>query len=277
MRRPAALPTVQGSLCLAALVLASVAQPAAGQGTAVVRVESRMSHPDVRFSFFGAAEGTLTPGEQLQASGLAPGRYTIGQPAPSPWLTLVAVDCDDQQSATPSTGSVGMRAANFHIDGGETVTCTFVYDGFEQFLIPEEGLPSGAGEITHPKPGIWEVTNWRGSMQCPGLVSRDLTGEDRNRGELFVRGDGQRLFGEAFEDDSEDVLVYRVPEIPGRYSGWVVDTFEGYTVTLHAVYQLLSDEWIVGYMAGDMAVESVFCRLYRPFEIRYREPPSSER
>jgi len=273
MSRPNTRTIRYATMFAAVLVSAAAADSAVGQGTAIVRVESRMSHPDVRFSFFGTVEGTVSPGETLQESGLASGRYSASQPAPSPWLTLVDVTCDDQQSASPSTGSVVMRAANFHIDAGETVTCTFVYDGFEQFIIPDD-LPDGAGLVVHPKPGVWGVINRRGSMQCPGLISRDL-GEDRDRnhGELSVLGDGERLFARAFDDDREDVLVYRVPEIPGRYTGWVEDTYEGYTVMIHVVYQLITDEWIVGYMTGDMSVESVFCRLYRPFEIHYEGPP----
>ncbi|MDH3223982.1 MAG: hypothetical protein OEO23_09715 [Gemmatimonadota bacterium] len=262
------------SLVLATLAALGASDSVAGQGTAIVRVESRMSHPDVRFSFFGDVTGTVSPGESLEASGLASGRHSSSQPAPSPWLTLVEIVCDDQQSATPSTGSVGMRAANFNIDGNETVTCTFVYDGFEAFVIPDD-LPRGAGEVALPKPGIWGVTNGPGSMECPGLFSRELGGADYNRGEITVLGDGERIFSDAFDDDREDVMVYRVPQIPGRYTGWVEDTYEGYTVIVHAVYQLITDEWIVGYMAGDMSVESVFCRLYRTFEIRYEEPSSN--
>lgn len=277
MHRFATLDTWYRGLLLTALAVVATGDPAAAQGTAVVRVESRMDHPNVRFSFFGAMQGTLGLGEDLQESGLAAGRHSVSQPAPSPWLTLVDITCDDQQSAIPSTGSVAMRAANFHIDGGETVTCTFVYDGFEQFMIPEGGLPDGPGEVTHPKPGIWEVTNFTGSMDCPGLFSRELRGADHNRGELTVLGDGERIFTDAFDEDREDAMVYRVPQIPGRYAGWVEDTYEGYTVMIHGVYQVITDEWIVGYMTGDMAVESVFCRLYRPFEMRYQEPPPNER
>ncbi|MGI9626248.1 MAG: hypothetical protein ACR2QM_05375 [Longimicrobiales bacterium] len=261
-----------GTLLMAALAALVMVDEVAGQGTAVIKVESRMPHPDVRFSFFGEVQGTVSPGESLEASGLASGRYSIAQPAPSPWLTLVEVTCDDPQSATPSTGSIGMRAANFHIDGGETVTCTFVYDGFEEFIIPDD-LPAGAGEMTHPKPGIWGVTNWTGSMQCPGLMSREISGDDYNRGQVTVLDDGERIFGEAFRDDSEDVMMYRVPQMPGRYTGWVEDTYEDQTVLLHGVYQLISDEKFVGYMVGEMAMEGLFCRLYRPFEINYEEPP----
>lgn len=264
--------TAYVSMIGAVLALAGMAHAAAGQGTAIVRVESRMPHANVKFSFIGAVEGTVSPGESLESSGLDAGRHSASQPAPSPWLTLVDVTCDDQQSASPSTGSAAMRTANFHIDDGETVTCTFVYDGFEQFIIPDD-LPEGAGQVTHPKPGIWGVTNNPGSIQCDGIMSREIRGEDYNRGQLTVLGDGERLFGDAFDTDREDVMVYRVPQIPGRYTGWVEDTYEGYTVLLHVVLQLVNDEWIVGYMFGELSIESLFCRLYRPFEIRYEEPP----
>ncbi len=242
----------------------------AQSGTAIVRVESRMDHPDVQLSFFGDFQGTIGIGETLQESGLAAGAHSIGQPAPSPWLTLVDVSCDDQPSAVPSTGSVAMRAANFHIEDGETVTCTFVYDTFERFMLPDE-LPAGFGQPFIAREGIWGVRNLGGSIECPGLMNRALSGDDYNRGTLTVHEAGARLFGEAHDDDAQDMMMFRVPTIPGRYDGWAAETHEGQDVLVHFVVQFITPEWMVGYGAGDMRAEGVHCRLYRPFEMGWEE------
>lgn len=252
-------------------MLGTSGEAAAQSGTAIVQVESKFDHPDVQISFFGAFQGTIGLGETLQESDLAPGTHSISQPVPSPWLTLVDVTCDDQQSAVPSTGSVAMRAANFHIEDSETVTCTFVYDAFERFMLPDE-LPAGFGEAFLPREGIWGVTNLGGSMQCPGLMNRDLSGDDYNQGTLTVLEGGARLFGEAHDDDAQDMMMFRVPTIPGRYNGWAVEPHEGQNVLVHFAVQFITEEWMVGYSAGDMRAKGVHCRLYRPFEMRWEKP-----
>lgn len=252
-------------------MLGTSGEAAAQSGTAIVQVESRFDHPGVQISFFGAFQGTIGLGETLRQSNLAPGTHSIGQPAPSPWLTLVEVTCDDQQSAVPSTGSVAMRAANFHIEEDETVTCTFVYDAFERFMLPDE-LPAGFGEAFLPREGIWGVTNLGGSIQCPGLMNRALTGDDYNQGTLTVHEAGARLFGEAHDDDAQDMMMFRVPTIPGRYNGWAVERHEGQNVVVYFAVQFITEELMVGYGAGDMRAEGVHCRLYRPFEMRWEEP-----
>lgn len=243
----------------------------AESGTAVVQFESRFDHPGVEVSFFGAFQGTLSPGETLRQSDLAPGTHSIGQLAPSPWLTLVEISCDDQASPVPSTGSVAMRAANFHIDDGETVTCTFVYDAFERFMLPDD-LPTGYGGPFIPDEGIWGVKNLDGSMQCPGLMNKKIKGDDYNRGTLTVHEAGARLFGKAHDKDAQDMMMFRVPTVPGRYNGWAVETHEGQEVLVHFAVQFITPEWMVGYGTGDMRVEGLHCRLYRPFEMKWEKP-----
>lgn len=265
-------PCTRGTAAAMALLVMFVAggKAAAQSGTAIVQVESKFDHPGVQISFFGAFQGTTGLGGKIQQSDLAPGTHSIGQPAPSPWLTLVDVTCDDQQSAVPSTGSVAMRAANFHIESGETVTCTFVYDAFERFMLPAD-LPAGFGESFLPREGIWGVKNLGGSIQCPGLMNRSLTGDDYNQGTLTVHEAGARLFGEAHDPDAQDMMMFRVPTIPGRFNGWAVEPHEGQNVLVHFAVQFITEEWMVGYAAGDMRTKEIHCRLYRPFEMRWEK------
>lgn len=262
--------TTGAAMALLAM-LGTSGEAAAESGTAIIQVESRFDHPAVQISFFGAFQGTIGLGGTLRESDLAPGTHSIGQLAPSPWLTLIDVTCDDQESAVPSTGSVAMRAANFHIDDGETVTCTFVYDAFERFMLPDD-LPVGFGGPFIPEEGIWGVKNLGGSMQCPGLMSRALKGDDYNRGTLTVHEAGARLFGEAHDKDAQDMMMFRVPTIPGRYTGWAVEPHEGQDVLVHFAVQFVTKEWMVGYSTGDMRAQGMHCRLYRPFEMRWEKP-----
>lgn len=244
---------------------------AADGGTAIIKVESRFDHPDVQISFFGDFQGTVGIGETLRQSELASGTHSIGQLAPSPWLTLVEINCDDRDSAVPSTSSVAMRAANFHIDGSETVTCTFVYDAFERFILPDK-LPAGFGAPFIPDEGIWGVKNLDGSMQCPGLMNKKIKGDDYNRGTLTVHEGGARLFGKAHDKDAQDMMMFRVPDIPGRYNGWAAETHEGQEVLVHFVVQFITKQWMVGYGSGDMRAQGLHCRLYRPFEMKWEKP-----
>ena len=61
------------SAFLATVATMALAGPVDAQGTAVVRVETRMDHPDVRFSFWGATEGTISPGGAASGHGTGPG------------------------------------------------------------------------------------------------------------------------------------------------------------------------------------------------------------
>src|SRR5205823_2791095 len=72
------------------------------------------------FSFTGDAAGTINDGQTITTSDLVPGTYTSVEAAKTGW-DLSTLSCDDSNS----TGNTSTRTATFHLEAGETVTCTF--------------------------------------------------------------------------------------------------------------------------------------------------------
>ncbi len=68
---------------------------------------------------------SLDDGQTMSFLDVVPGTYTVTESDPSPLTLLTALTCDDGGSTTPSTTSVGTRAATIEVDPGETVTCTW--------------------------------------------------------------------------------------------------------------------------------------------------------
>jgi hypothetical protein len=72
------------------------------------------------FSFTGDVAGSISANEGTLTSPVAPGTYTSVEGAIDGW-DLTSIVCSDANS----TGDTGTRTATFHLEAGETVTCTF--------------------------------------------------------------------------------------------------------------------------------------------------------
>ena len=68
----------------------------------------------------GDAAGTIADGEQIVVSGLQPGAYHAEEIVPAGW-TLTDIVCDDANSVE----NLLNFEAEFHLEAGETVKCTF--------------------------------------------------------------------------------------------------------------------------------------------------------
>jgi hypothetical protein len=103
--------------------------------------------------------------------------YETTQADPAPDYDLTEVDCDDNDSPTPSVGDANSREAVFNVDPGETVTCTFVntqrgtvvvstatdpegQGGIFEFMGTPFGAVSSNGTlvVANLKPGMYETT-----------------------------------------------------------------------------------------------------------------------
>ena len=93
-------------------------------GTIIVEKQTNPDGAPDSFTFSGDAAGTISDGGQIVVSSLQPGTYTSQETVPQGW-NLTSIECDDDESATPSTWDVGTRTATFNLDPGETVKCTF--------------------------------------------------------------------------------------------------------------------------------------------------------
>jgi hypothetical protein len=117
----------------------------AGSGTLIIAVQSEPSGQAGSLQFTGVPTGTVTTGSTLVVSNLEPGTYTSTEVDPAPDFDLTAVECDDENSATPSSGDAQTRTAVFNLDPAETVTCTFTNTRRGSLVIAGQTVPEGSG------------------------------------------------------------------------------------------------------------------------------------
>jgi len=97
--------------------------PAAEVETGTIIIE-KQTEPDgwteKDFDFTGAAVGSIADDEQIVVSDLQAGVYSVQEVVPAGW-TLADIVCDDDNSV----GNLPNFEAEFHLEAGETVKCTF--------------------------------------------------------------------------------------------------------------------------------------------------------
>lgn len=127
-----------------------------------------------------------------------------------------------------------------------------------------------------PRPGIWEVTNREGWMECSMLgFKRKLKAKSRNEGAIWILNDDcSTIFSESYEREREDVLMDRGREC--LFFGFSPGEEEGAEVLFDAAYRVESEVLISGEFYLDMSGMGNDCEGYRPFEAKFIEPLSEE-
>ncbi|NLF11903.1 MAG: hypothetical protein GX597_08945 [Anaerolineaceae bacterium] len=170
--------------------------PAAEVETGTIIVEKR-TEPDgwteKDFDFTGAATGSLADGEQIVVSDLQAGVYSVQEVVPAGW-TLTSIVCDDGNSVV----NLPNFEAEFHLEAGETVKCTFynllqysvTYDG--------NGNTGGTAPVDPASPynpgATVTVLGNTGSLVRTGYTfagwntQADGLGTSYNQGDTFVIG-----------------------------------------------------------------------------------------
>ena len=266
----------------------------ARRGTIVVRAEVASGGTEGSFQYTGVPTGTISTGGTLVVANIEPGTYTTTEVDPAPDFELTEVECDDSASATASSGDPVTRSAIFNVDPGETVTCTFIHETddsptgggngastgggvnpFEQpdryladFPLPDP-LPPDAGSAAVPKAGPWVATNFEGELDC-GITSQTIPASPSETGTLEVLDGGQTVIGTSLqEDQAAPITMSADPAINGRYAGSVDGVQEEAPVTIDYYWQVVTEEYIVGYLISSFTSEGVTCAVYRPYELRY--------
>lgn len=90
------------------------------------------------FSFAGNVGGSLTDGEITEQE-VSPGAYSSIETVPVGW-ELNSITCNDGESEVSSSGDVGTATANFNVESGEVVTCTFENEKFGKITIVKNTL-----------------------------------------------------------------------------------------------------------------------------------------
>jgi hypothetical protein len=225
-----------------------------------------------------------------------------------PDFELKEIACDDD-GTNPSIGILEIQAAIFNIDSAELVTCTFVYSaetssedpvsggdsasgggsvsggngqdtGINPFTDPEtylEGftlptnLPSDAGRYAFPLEGIWSGMNFAGTVDC-GAMSLSIPASPPESGTITRLDDGQSILAESF-DVSEGAPITMVvdSDIIGRFAGTFDGTQDGVPITINYFWQVVTEEYIVGFLTSSFESEGIACSVYRTFELVYVE------
>lgn len=260
----------------------------ARRGTLIVAAEVDSAESSASFQYTGVPSGTTSAGGMLVVTDLEPGTYTTTEVDPAPDFQLTGVTCDDDGSATASSGDPATRSAIYNLDAGETVTCVFRHErtaepaarvaGANPFENPDEDLvdfplpdelPADAGEYLVPKAGSWTAINLSGQLDC-GVTSLDIPTSPPDTGTIEVLDGGQTLVGTSLqEDQSVPITMSANPAIRGRYTGALDSQEQGIPITIDYVWQVVTEEYLVGYLSSSFTSEGVSCTLYRPYELRY--------
>ena len=100
-------------------------------------------------------------------------------------------------------------------------------------------------------------------------MSLDIPASPPENGIIEVRDGGQTLIGTGLQEDQASITLRADPEIRGRYSGTFEGTEQGVPVTIDYFWQVITDEYIVGYLTASVTAQGVTCTVYRPFELTY--------
>lgn len=267
-------------------------------GTVIITVETEPAGQGGVFQFTGVPTGTISAATTLVVTDLESGTYTTTEVDPAPDFELTAVECDDGESATASGGDAATRSAIYNLDAGETVRCVFRHEvvgetnaggpgsgsggspagvtnpfddpdrDLAEFPLPEE-LPDDAGTYAVPKAGPWTVTNLAGQMDCGG-TSLGMPVSPPENGVIEVLDGGQTLVGSSLQQDqTAPITMSADPGIVGRYTGAIGGTELGVPITINYVWQVVTDEYIVGYLTSSFTAEGATCSIYRPYVLTY--------
>ncbi len=224
------------------------------RGTIIVEKQTDPDGAPVSFTFTGDASGSISDNGQITVNNLVPGTYIATETDPTPSFDLTAIQCDDQSSATPSSGDVASRLATFKLDAGETVMCTFTntqrgeihgqkFNDMNGDGLWDEGEPtleewtinlngdaqtavtdsSGSYGFTYLKPGLYTITEtlqdgWVKTTADPAPVNL-------NPGQIVESVNfGNFKFGEIHGTKFEDLNGDRFKDTgePGL-SGWAIN------------------------------------------------------
>jgi hypothetical protein len=113
------------------------------------------------------------------------------------------------------------------------------------------------------------ATNFEGQMGC-GDVSLSIPASPPESGVLEVLEGGRTLIGTGLQDDqTASITLTADPNITGRYTGSFQGTEQGVPVTINYFWQVVTDEYIVGFLTASLTAEGRTCSVYRPYELVY--------
>lgn len=260
MRVPGAVIGVQ-SLVLLALAGAHDVT-AAADATAILRVSTNpdFNRGKLRFSGMPGGEIDLSKGtaDELRAEGLTAGSHISTLAAVDPELTaagyvLKEIRCDDRGGTPRSSGDVAQKKAVFALDGGETVTCEFVFS---------------AGSCVCPKEGKWTVTNHPGTMVCTGAMTMSVPLQpSTGSGTLETRDGCATVVAKGVAEDEATLEMHATDGC--AYRGSVGGSQDGIPMTIEFTWNVADDERVTGNLKSSVSQRGMTCNMSRTYELRF--------
>jgi hypothetical protein len=112
------------------------------EGQIIVAKETVPGGASASFGFTGDISATLGDGESSTPVSVDPGGYSVTETPQAGW-DLTGISCVDSDYAN-SSGNVETATANFNVEPGETVTCTFTNTQRGHILVDKVTDPSGS-------------------------------------------------------------------------------------------------------------------------------------
>ena len=247
----------------AALILGAAADPSAATDAKVmVTVETTPAIGNRTLQFEGEPAGSLTLGNDGRGSlamDVASGERVstlarIDQRLLDAGYRLVSIQCDDVASASRSDGDLPHQRANFAVDPGETVNCTF-----------QLGIEVAC---TCPKEGRWRVNNHVGSMSCSGAFNMNMPLQaQQDRGKITVNPDCNRAHGDSLGDDDADIDMELQSDC--SWKGSVGGEQDGIPMTIHFRWNVESETRITGDLYSNVSQQGMTCVMKRTYELDF--------
>jgi hypothetical protein len=107
-------------------------------------------------------------------------------------------------------------------------------------------------------------------MVCIGpiTINKELK-PSQESGSIEVKDCGRTLVGTGLSDDTAPITMRAVEDMNGRYIGSVGGVQDSIPMTIDFVFQLVTDEWITGYLKSEISQQGMTCNMSRPVELRY--------
>lgn len=140
------------------------------------------------------------------------------------------------------------------------------------FPIPDELHPE-AGEHAAPRSGPWSLLHFEGEMAC-GSMTLAIPPRSPENGVLEIQSGGQIIIGTGYSaSSSASITMTADPEIIGRYAGSFQGAEQGAPGTVSYYWQVVTDQYIIGYLTSSVTNQGITCDVYKPFEMRYQRSP----
>ncbi len=116
------------------------------RNTGTIIVQKVMIGGTSTFDFTGTPNGSISANNGTIQATVDTGAYSSTEAVEAGW-DLTSISCDDGASVVPSTVNLGTLTANFNVESGETVTCTFTNTKRGHIIVVKNAITNDAQDF----------------------------------------------------------------------------------------------------------------------------------